>query len=260
MKDVVTTPGRRMTGVTVLVLIVAALAAGAISAELIVSRLSATPVASQQTTGQPAAGSGAQTAIAPTAIFKQASKGVVMITTQTGNGFRRGEGTGSGIVLDKSGNILTNNHVVQGANQLQVTFSDGSTVAATVASTNPAEDLATIHVSVASARLFPLTLGNSSNVLIGDTVYAIGAPFGHPESMSAGIVSGLNRTDSHSNLHGLIQTDASINPGNSGGPLLNTLGQVIGINDAIESPVQGNVGVGFAIPINSVRPAQGGNL
>jgi S1-C subfamily serine protease len=255
-----TTGGRRLTVLTVLVLLVAAVAAGAISAELILSRHASTPSASQARSSFTAASAGAQTPLAATAIYKQSSKGVVMITTQSGNGFRRGQGTGSGIVLDKSGNILTNNHVVQGANQLQVTFSDGSTAAATVVNTNPAQDLATIRVSVAASRLYPLTMGNSDNVLIGDTVYAIGAPFAHPESMTAGIVSGLNRTDPQTNLHGLIQTDARINPGNSGGPLLNTLGQVVGINDAIESPVEGNVGVGFAIPINSARPAEGGNL
>jgi S1-C subfamily serine protease len=254
-----TAGGRRLTLLTVLVLLAAAVAAGAISAELILSRQPAAPSASQPRSSFTAASGAAQTPLAATAIYQKASKGVVMITTQTG-GSRRGQGTGSGIVLDKSGNIMTNNHVVDGANQVQVTFSDGSTTSATVVNTNPGQDLATIRVSVSASRLYPLTLGNSDNVLIGDTVYAIGAPFAHPESMTAGIVSGLNRTDPQTNLHGLIQTDARINPGNSGGPLLNTLGQVVGINDAIESPVEGNVGVGFAIPINSARPAEGGNL
>jgi S1-C subfamily serine protease len=96
-------------------------------------------------------------------------------------------------------------------------------------------------------------LGNSDTVLVGDTAYAIGAPFGLVESMAKGIVSGLNRTDPATGLTGLIQTDARINPGNSGGPLLNAQGEVIGINDSIESPVAGNVGVGFAIPINAVK-------
>jgi len=257
----VTNPSRRTTGITVIVLILVALVAGAIAAEL-VTRQPATPAASNQATLQPAAaGSGPQqTPMSATAIYKQDWKGVVQITTRIGGGFRQGSGTGSGIVLDKAGNILTNNHVIQGASQLQVTFSDGSTAPATVVSTNPAQDLATIKVSVSAASLDPLPLGNSNNVLVGDTVYAIGFPFGNPESMTAGVVSGLNRTDSQSGLHGLIQTDAKINPGNSGGPLLNTLGQVVGINDAIDSPVQGNVGVGFAIPINQARPAEGGNL
>jgi S1-C subfamily serine protease len=231
------------------------LVAGAIMAEIMIGRNQAGPVVGGRQTGSVVASNAAgQTAVPASAIYKQASQGVVTITSQTGNGVRQGQGTGSGIVLDKNGDILTNNHVVQGANQLRVTFSDGSSASASVVNTNPAQDLATVKVSVSASSLHPLTLGNSDNVLIGDTVYAIGAPFGHEESMTSGIVSGLNRTDQASGLHGLIQTDARINPGNSGGPLLNTLGQVIGINDAIESPVQGNVGVGFAIPINTAKP------
>jgi S1-C subfamily serine protease len=108
-------------------------------------------------------------------------------------------------------------------------------------------------VSAAASSLHPLVLGNSNNVQVGDQVYAIGSPFGLAKSMTAGIVSGLNRHNSGSGLSGLIQTDAPINPGNSGGALLNTQGQVIGINDSIESPIQGNVGVGFAIPVNVVK-------
>lgn len=235
---------------------VLALAASAVVAQIVLGQQ--TPVASLSANGaSPAASRSAgatagQTAMAANAIYRQAAPGVVTITTQTGR-LRGGEGTGSGIVLDRNGDILTNAHVVAGANQLQVMFSDGQTVAASIVNTNPSADLAVIRVSVASSSLHPLTLGNSGNVLIGDTVYAIGAPFGHPESMSNGIISGLNRTDPASGLHGLIQTDARINPGNSGGPLLNTVGQVIGINVAIQSPVAGSVGVGFAIPINSAK-------
>lgn len=241
-------------------ILLVALAAGAIGAQLIFHGQPSQPLAAKTSASAAASGGASATAMSPSAIYKQASLGVVMITTQQGRFGRGGTGTGSGIVLDKSGNILTNNHVVDGAAQLQVTFSDGSTAPATVASNNPSQDVATIRVSVASGKLHPLTLGNSNNVLIGDSVYAIGSPFGHAESMSAGIISGLNRTDPQSGLHGLIQTDARINPGNSGGPLLNTLGQVVGINVAIESPIQGSVGVGFAIPINNVRPSEGGNL
>ncbi|TME48068.1 MAG: trypsin-like serine protease [Chloroflexi bacterium] len=256
------TTGARPRPTTVLVLLVllAALGAGAITAEIVLGGQSAHPLAGTSSPSLTAASGGGATAMAPTAIYQQASKGVVTIDTHSGNGSGRGAATGSGIVLDHNGNILTNNHVIQGAGQVQVTFSDGSTANATIVNTNAAQDLATLHVSVAAASLHPLTLGNSNNVLIGDTAYAIGAPFGHPESMSAGIISGLNRTDPTSGLHGLIQTDARINPGNSGGPLLNTLGQVIGINDAIESPIEGSVGVGFAIPINSARPQDGGNF
>jgi S1-C subfamily serine protease len=242
--------------------ILIALVAGAVTAQFVLSHQPAAPSASNASstlTAASASSGTAQTAMAATAIYRAASKGVVTITTQSG-GFRGGQGTGSGIVLDKSGDILTANHVINNANQVQVTFSNGQTVNAGVVNTDAAHDLATIKVSVSASSLSPLPMGNSNNVLVGDTVYAIGAPFGHPESMSSGIVSGLNRSDPNSGLTGLIQTDARTNPGNSGGPLLNTLGQVIGVNVAIESPVQGSVGVGFAVPINSFRPSEGGNL
>jgi S1-C subfamily serine protease len=257
MEGVTTTARRRSSPLLVLLILAAAVAAGAIAAEVVIAGQPSHPLAGTQSSPGTTASGAAATAMAPAAIYQQASKGVVTINTQGGG---RGGGTGSGIVLDHNGNILTNNHVVEGAGAIQVTFSDGRTAGATIASTNSAQDLATIHVSVAGSSLHPLTLGDSNNILIGDTAYAIGAPFGHPESMSAGIISGLNRTDPNSGLHGLIQTDARINPGNSGGPLLNTLGQVIGINDSIDSPIEGNVGVGFAIPINNARPAEGGNL
>src|SRR2546425_7706706 len=111
------------------------------------------------------------------------------------------------------------------------------------------------NVSVAASSLHPVTLGNSDSVRVGDAVYAIGSPFGLSGSLSQGIVSNLKQSGATSvgNLSGLIQTDAAINPGNSGGPLVNAQGEVIGINTSIESPVDGNVGVGFAIPINQVK-------
>jgi len=178
---------------------------------------------------------------------------VVTISTLAGRSGRQGEGTGSGIVLNANGDILTNAHVVSGATQITVTFKDGKTAPATVTNSNTSADLAVLRVNGAGSSLHPLVLGNSDTVLVGDTAYAIGAPFGLAESMAKGIVSGLNRTDPATRLTGLIQTDARINPGNSGGPLLNAQGEVIGINDSIESPVAGNVGVGFAIPINAVK-------
>jgi S1-C subfamily serine protease len=190
-------------------------------------------------------------------VYKLVSPGVVTITAVVNNGFgASGRATGSGIVLDTSGDILTNAHVISGARQIQVTFSDGSSVNATLVGSNSGADLALIRVAVAASTLHPVTLGNSSSVQIGDTVYAIGSPFGLSGSLTEGIVSNLNQSGSASNgsnLTGLIQTDAAINPGNSGGALVNAQGQVIGITNAIESPVDGNVGVGFAIPINQVR-------
>ena len=139
---------------------------------------------------------------------------------------------------------------------MQVTLSSGQTVAATLVGSNSSAELAVIRISVPASSLHPVTLGNSDGVQIGDTVYAIGSPFGLSGSLTEGIVSNLNQGGSASNganLSGLIQTDAAINPGNSGGPLVNSAGQVIGINNSIESPVNGNVGVGFAISINQVK-------
>jgi len=183
-----------------------------------------------------------------TTVYAQDSPGVVMITVNVANG----QAIGSGIVLDFKGDILTNAHVIAGARSIQVAFSDGTTATGTLVGSNTAADLAVIRVSVAPSTLHSLTLGSSASVRVGDSVYAIGSPFGLSGSLSEGIVSNLGQTGA-GNLTGLIQTDAAINPGNSGGPLVNAQGQVIGINNSIESPVDGNVGVGFAIPIDQVK-------
>ena len=185
-------------------------------------------------------------------IYKQDSPGVVTITVT----LRGGQAIGSGIVVDTSGDIVTNAHVIAGAQRIEVTFSDGTTVTGTLVGSNSGADLAVIKVSVAASSLHPLTLGDSGTVQVGDNVYAIGSPFGLSGSLTEGIVSNLGQTgnvSTGSNVSGLIQTDAAINPGNSGGPLVNAQGHVIGINNSIESPVDGNVGVGFAIPINQVK-------
>ena len=181
-------------------------------------------------------------------IYKQDLPGVVTITVRLSNG----QAIGSGIVLDSKGDILTNAHVINGARTIQVAFSDGSNVSGTVVGSNSGADLAVIRVSVAASALHPLTLGSSASVQIGESVYAIGSPFGLSGSFSEGIVSNLGQGSAASGAN-LIQTDAAINPGNSGGPLVNAQGQVIGINNSIESPVDGSVGVGFAIPIDQVK-------
>lgn len=189
------------------------------------------------------------------AIYQEDAPGVVTISTQSGGGIRGfGQGTGSGIVIDQQGDILTNDHVVSGASRLQVTFSDGRTVSGRVLGTDASADLAVVKVSVSASQLHPLTLGNSDAVQIGDTALAIGAPFGLSGSLTQGIISGLHRSSQAPSgrvLTGLIQTDAAINPGNSGGALLDGHGAVIGVNESIDSPIQGNVGVGFAVPINT---------
>jgi S1-C subfamily serine protease len=249
---------RRLALAVAALFAIGGIAGGALGAEAILSRTPAqVPAAAPPSTpssniAQP------QTPLSASAIYQQTVAGVVTITTEVADRFgRSGEGTGSGIVLNTSGEILTNAHVVAGANQIQVTFNDGRTLPATLVRSDTSADLAIVKVSAAASSLHPLTLGNSDNVRVGDTVYAIGAPFGLQESMTAGVVSGLNRHNAGSGLSGLIQTDARINPGNSGGPLLNTQGQVIGIDDSIESPIAGNVGVGFAIPINVVKQMLG---
>jgi putative serine protease PepD len=192
------------------------------------------------------------------AIYQQTVPGVVTISTEIARGGARSfsQAEGSGIVVDKNGDILTNAHVVAGASQIQVTFSDGHTTTGQVKGVDQSADLAVVKVSVSPDQLHPLAIGNSDLLQVGDTALAIGAPFGLQGSFTAGIISGLNRGTTAPNgraLTGMIQTDAPINPGNSGGALLNAQGQVIGINDSIESPVAGNVGVGFAIPINAAK-------
>ena len=188
------------------------------------------------------------------AIYQQVKDGVVTITTSvSGNGARSfSQAEGSGIVVDKQGDILTNAHVVGSASQVQVTFSDGHNATAQVKGVDQSADLAVVQVP-ASDQLHPVTTGNSDALQVGDTALAIGSPFGLQGTFTAGIISGLNRSSTAPNgraLTGMIQTDAPINPGNSGGALLDSKGQLIGINDSIQSPVEGNVGVGFAIPIN----------
>ncbi len=235
-----------------LLVVIGSVGGGVLGAQAILSRQPAASVTPTPSSSSATSTVAMQPASAA-AIYQQAAPGVVTITTELARRGRVGEGTGSGIVLDTSGNILTNAHVIAGASQIQVTFSNGQTLPATVAGASTSADLAVVHVSVAASSLHPLVLGDSNTVRVGDAAYAIGAPFGLAESMTAGIVSGLNRSNPSTGLSGLIQSDAPINPGNSGGALLNAQGQVIGVNDSIESPVAGSVGVGFAIPINAAK-------
>jgi len=166
---------------------------------------------------------------------------------------------GSGFVIDKTGHIVTNYHVVQGAKTIQVSFSDNERFKATVVGVDPSTDTAVLQVHVKSRALKSLPLGNSDAVRVGDQVIAIGNPFGLDRSVTAGIVSAVERTISAPNqlsISHVIQTDAALNHGNSGGPLLNAEGDVIGVNAQIETgggQSQGNVGIGFAIPINTVK-------
>jgi serine protease Do len=172
---------------------------------------------------------------------------------------------GSGFVWDQQGHIVTNNHVVSGADKIQVTFSDGTTVPATLVGADPDSDLAVIKVDVAADKLHPVQMADSKAIQVGQLAIAIGNPFGLEGSMSTGIISALGRSlpanESSAQSYtipDIIQTDAPINPGNSGGILIDVNGQVLGVTSAIESPVRANAGVGFAIPsaiVNNVVPA-----
>ena len=166
-------------------------------------------------------------------------------------------GQGSGFIWDTEGNIVTNYHVVANASIVDVEFADGSQYSASVIGLDPNSDLAIIKVNPNGKILTPLNLGDSTNVKVGNYTIVIGSPFGQEFSMSTGIVSAIKRTVPSQNamfsIPNVIQTDAAINPGNSGGPLLDIEGNVIGINSQIISRSGGNQGIGFAIPINSVK-------
>jgi len=171
-----------------------------------------------------------------------------------------GTATGSGFVLDDKGHVLTNNHVIEGANKIEVKLGESEhQYAAEVVGTDPASDLALLKVEAPAKELHPLTLGDSSKMEVGDPVVAIGNPFGLDRTVTSGIVSALQRQIQAPNgfsIDNVIQTDAAINPGNSGGPLINAAGEVIGINSQIETGgagSSGNVGIGFAIPINTAK-------
>jgi putative serine protease PepD len=196
-------------------------------------------------------------------VAARASASVVEITATASTAagtFMPGSGTaeaqGSGFVYDTEGHVVTNAHVVDGAQSVEVTFSNGKTYDATVVGTDPSTDLAVLQVDAPAALLVPLTVGDSSEVSVGDTVVAIGSPFGLQNSVTAGIVSALGRSMEAPNgftINGSIQTDAAINHGNSGGPLLDMDGRVIGVNAQIASESGGNEGVGFAIPSDTVE-------
>jgi len=204
-------------------------------------------------------------------IYRAAAPAVVHIETTTrvkqpadpffGNPFGTSQtqrALGSGFVLDKAGHIVTNYHVVQGASLIQVSFSNNERFKAKVVGVDPSTDVAVLKVNVKSRALKALTLGNSDVVRVGDQVIAIGNPFGLDRSVTAGIVSAVQRrieAPNNLSIAHVIQTDAALNHGNSGGPLLNAQGEVIGVNAQIETggQDQGNVGIGFAIPINTVK-------
>lgn len=193
-------------------------------------------------------------------IYRLSQPSVFTITTVSSGNSTTGpsEDIGTGFLIDNQGDIATNNHVVSGQTRVSVTVL-GRVIAGRVVGTDPLDDLAIVRIDP-PAGLHPLPLGTAASIQPGDMVVAIGNPFELTGSVTAGIISGLNRTmptQSGREMTGLLQTDAALNPGNSGGPLLDSAGQVIGINTAIESPVQGSVGIGFAIPIDRLKDLRG---
>jgi len=194
-------------------------------------------------------------------IYRELSPGVVNITTVVINydfffNPVPGQGTGSGSIIDKQGHILTNYHVIEKADQVQVTLADGGKFSARLIGADPNNDLAVIKIDAPSDRLTVIPFGNSSDLVVGQKVLAIGNPFGLDRTLTVGIVSSLGRSVRAQNgrlMRGIIQTDAAINPGNSGGPLLDTNGRMIGVNTAIFSPGGGNIGIGFAIPVEAAK-------
>ena len=166
------------------------------------------------------------------------------------------QGTGSGFLYDDQGHIVTNNHVVSGADSLDVLLSNGLNLPATVVGTDPYYDLAVVKIDLPAGIASPLELGESDTLKVGQTVIAIGNPFGLDRTLTTGVISALGRrieTDAGTAIGQAIQTDAAINPGNSGGPLLDVHGRVVGINTAINSPSGGSVGIGFAVPVNIIK-------
>jgi putative serine protease PepD len=254
------TPTRKRRRV---LLIAATFAAGAVAAVGALTGLGVTGSSSSTPSAAPA--------VSASASIAQTAAGVVDITvTQTSSqggvspfapgGSQQGTAEGTGYVYDKSGHIITAAHVVSGGGKISVRFKDGSTAAATLVGTDASTDTAVIKVSVSSSRLTPLALANSSTVEPGEGVVAIGSPFGYEESITAGIVSAVDRTIEAPNGYSIsntIQTDAAINHGNSGGPLIDESGKVIGTNVQIavddQSASSVNAGVGFAVPSNTVK-------
>ncbi|MEZ4247573.1 MAG: trypsin-like peptidase domain-containing protein [Polyangiales bacterium] len=196
-------------------------------------------------------------------LFANASPSVVFITKLSVrvDPFRRNamafpEGTGSGFVWDASGHVVTNFHVIAGADAARVTLGDASVWDAELVGAYPEKDVAVLRIRAPADQLRPLPVGTSADLQVGQHVFAIGNPFGLDHTLSSGVISGLGReimSIGQRPIQGVIQTDAAINPGNSGGPLLDSAGRLIGMNTAIYSPSGASAGVGFAVPVDTVR-------
>lgn len=194
------------------------------------------------------------------AVYEKCNRNVVHITTKSARAeliFLEvpTEGTGSGSILDKQGHILTNNHVIEGAQEIKVTLYDGETYPAKLIGSDAPNDIAVVKISAPPDALIPVDFGDSSRLKVGQMIYAIGNPFGLERTMTTGIISSLNRSlpsKSGRTMKSIIQIDAALNRGNSGGPLLDSRGRLIGMNTAIASSTGENTGVGFAIPADTI--------
>lgn len=197
-------------------------------------------------------------------VYQAIQPSLVMIESEfEGADAESQKGLGSGVIVDDLGDILTSLHVVADAKKIMVTFADGTLSEAALVSAQPENDIAVLRSVTMPETWFPATLGNPGAMQIGDEAYVVGHPFGLYGSMSAGVISGFNRTfqppNSSQPIEGLIQFDAAANPGNSGGPLLNRYGHVVGIVTGIINPTNGNffVGIGFAVPIGTATGGMG---
>lgn len=212
-------------------------------------------VAREDAEASPAAGEASSTLANLPDLYERVVSSVVQIRAR---GQRTG-GTGSGVVIDRAGHVVTNHHVVGGAVTLVVELRDGTVAAARLLGSDPGNDLAVLETDLPAASLSPAAFGDSDEVRVGEPVFAVGSPFDLDFSLTAGIVSGIDRETqrmpSGRAIRGVLQTDAAVNPGNSGGPLFNAAGEVIGINTAVENPVNQSffVGVGYAVPSNTVQ-------
>lgn len=196
-------------------------------------------------------------------LFEQASPSVVFISTServvdfwSRNVTDVPRGNGSGFIWDDQGHIVTNHHVISGASKATVRINDGRSFDAAVVGVSPDHDLAVLRIDVGLAPPPPVPVGTSGDLRVGQTVFAIGNPFGLDYTLTSGLVSALNRSldaENGARIEGLVQTDAAINPGNSGGPLLDSAGRLIGINTAIFSPSGAYSGIGFAVPVDTVN-------
>ena len=188
-------------------------------------------------------------------IFERSEFGVVSIAVTKTSPHGDSTGVGSGFIFDKEGHVITNNHVIRDSEKINVTFTDGTSYRAKIVGTDPYADIAVLKIDVNSEKLYPLPIGDSSKLKVGEQIAAIGNPFGLSGSMTSGIVSQLGRllpSGVGFSIPDVIQTDTAINPGNSGGPLLNMNGEVVGVNTAIYSNDGSFSGVGFSIPSNVI--------